>query len=63
VGWTRPINDRVVNYGKRYSAKNKQERVRFFEEWLRRFEAITRQNTSIDQYLGFNDKEEDGIGF
>jgi queuine/archaeosine tRNA-ribosyltransferase len=51
VAWTRPVNDRVVNYGKRYSAKNKEQRIRFFEEWLRRLEAITRKNTSIEQYI------------
>ena len=51
IAWTRPVNDRVVNYGKRYSAKSMQERIRFFEEWLRRLEAITKQNVNIEQYI------------
>jgi len=52
TAWTRPVNNRVVNYGKRYSAKNKQERVRFFEEWLRRFEAITKtMNSNIEDFI------------
>jgi hypothetical protein len=51
IAWTRPVNNRVVNYGKRHSAKSMQERIRFFEEWLRRLEAIARKNATIDQYI------------
>ena len=52
IAWTRPVNNRVVNYGKRYSAKNKEQRIKFFEEWLKRLEAISKaKESSIEKFI------------
>jgi len=47
TAWTRPVSRKL---GANWSCKNKEERVRFFREWLRRYYSIVGSGT-LDAYL------------
>jgi hypothetical protein len=47
TAWTRPV-DRTLKAN--YSCKTKEERIRFFERWLEKYNFITR-NMTLDTYI------------
>jgi hypothetical protein len=47
TAWTRPV-DSTLNAN--YSAKTHEERIRFFERWLEKYNKIIK-NTTLDMYI------------
>ncbi|RSN73364.1 hypothetical protein [Candidatus Methanodesulfokora washburnensis] len=47
MAWTRPVDDSL---NANYSCKTKEERLRFFERWLEKYNAIIR-NETLDSFL------------
>jgi hypothetical protein len=47
MAWTRPI-DSTLNAN--YSCKNKEQRIKFFERWLEKYNSIINKNT-LDNFL------------
>jgi hypothetical protein len=57
MAWTRPVDSTVVS-GKRHSCKTNEERIKFFDRWLYKFNKIISQQTLLNYF-----KENGGNNF